>query len=94
MDDKNTFVMPPGGRNPGRGSESPGACAHGISESQFPYEDSCFRKGAAELGDVYETLCPHCAIWTSLPEGAALKVTRIFECADCGYGKRISEEGK
>ena len=68
------------------------ACPCGVPENKFPSIDNCFRKCAAVPDGGYEALCPHCGIWTSLPEGAALKVTRIFDCAVCGYGKRMTEE--
>lgn len=70
------------------------ACPCGIPENKFPCMDRCFRKSTAVPDGGYEALCPHCGIWTSLPEGAALKVTHIFDCAACGYGKRMTEGDK
>ncbi len=70
------------------------ACPCGVPENEFPCMDNCFRKSAAAPDGGYEALCPHCGIWTSLPEGAALKVTRIFDCALMGYGKRVTEEDR
>lgn len=81
------------GKTLNRDSGTPG-CPHGIVESEFPCMDRCFRKSTAVPDGGYEALCPHCGIWTSLPEGAALKVTHIFDCAACGYGKRMTEGDK
>lgn len=83
----------PCGKIPDRASGNPD-CPHGIVENEFPCMDRCFRKSAAVPGDVYETLCPHCSVWTSLPEGSALKVAHIFDCMVCGYGKRMTEGDK
>lgn len=78
---------------PERAPETLGcACPCGVTENEFPRMDICFRKSPATPTGLYEALCPHCGIWTSLPEGAALRVTRIFDCALMGYGKRITEE--
>lgn len=95
MEDENMFAMRPSARGPDSSSESPGACrARGVSESQFPCQGKCSNKNVTESGARYEALCPHCSVWTSLPEGAALKVTHIFDCIACGYGKRITEGDK
>jgi hypothetical protein len=94
MKDKNVITVP-GGEESRNRSETQGLRCHlGILESQFPHLGKCFVKKVSEFGDGYEALCPDCSVWTSLPEGAALKVTCIIDCMVCGYGKRITEEDK
>lgn len=59
-----------------------------VSEEIFPCLGKCFRKIDTISGVAYEKLCPSCRIWTSLPTGANLTVTSIFECEERGFGKR------
>ena len=63
----------------------------GVSEEGFPQLGKCCAKSASISGSVYQQRCPHCSIWSSLPDGASLEVSHIFECALYGYGKRIKE---
>lgn len=91
MEDKEGHAHIPCDKPPVRDSENLD-CPHGIFEKKFPSMDNCFWKSAAVPDGGYKALCPHCGIWTSLPEGAALKVTHIFDCALMGYGKRVTEE--
>lgn len=60
----------------------------GITEDAFPHIGKCCIRSDSEYGEVYKNLCPCCSIWTSLPSGANLMVTSIFECSAWGYGKR------
>ena len=93
MEDKKEQAKIPGVKPPERPTERLGcACPCGVAENEFPCMDNCFRKSAATPDGGYEALCPHCGIWTSLPEGTALKVTHIFDCALTGYSKRRTEE--
>lgn len=62
----------------------------GVTEGTFPLGKCCSESDFLS-GDVYKKKCPHCSIWTSLPDGASLVVTHIFECSLYGYGKRIKE---
>ncbi len=95
MKNKEGHAKIPCDKPPERTPEGLGcACPCGVAENRFPCDGSCYRKRADLPDGGFEALCPHCGIWTSLPEGAALKVTRIFDCAVCGYGKRITEEVK
>lgn len=57
-------------------------CPSGVTEKEFPRIGTCFLKTTATTAPDggCQALCPRCSIWTSLPEGAALKVTRIFDC--------------
>ena len=66
-------------------------CDCGATEGAFPRQGKCCSKIDSLSGDGYKKKCPHCNIWTSLPDGASLAVTHIFECSLYGYGKRIKE---
>lgn len=95
MENKKEQAKIPRVRPPERAVESLGcACPSGVPENKFPCMGSCFRQSADAPDSGCEAICPHCGVWTSLPEGAALKVTCIFDCAVCGYGKRITEEDR
>lgn len=95
MENKKERVKIPRVKPTERTTESLGcACPHGIPENRFPCMGNCFRQSTATPGRDCEAICPHCGIWTSLPEGTALKVTRIFDCALVGYGKRITKEDR
>jgi len=63
----------------------------GVSEDMFPYMGKCCAKKDAAFMFTYAKLCPHCRISTSLPEGASLKTSTIFECGRLEYGRRITE---
>lgn len=95
MENKKERVKIPYAKPPELAPESLGCtCPWGIPENKFPCMDRCFRQSADAPDGGYETVCPYCGIWTSLPEGAALKVTHIFDCIVCGYGKRMTEGDK
>lgn len=66
-------------------------CDCGVVEGVFPCLGKCYIKSNSPSGDIYKRNCPHCSIWTSLPDGASLIITHIFECPLYGYGKRIKE---
>ena len=72
-----------------KGTGPSGDC--GVPEEGFPQPEKCCSKGVAISGTVYRKKCPFCSIWTSLPDGASLEVSHIFECTLYGYGKRIKE---
>lgn len=63
----------------------------GVTEENFPCLDKCCSKSDSLSGNVYTKNCPYCSIWTSLPDGASLVITHIFECPLYGYGKRVKE---
>lgn len=63
----------------------------GLQEGQFPRARKCFNESRSISGMVYWEDCPHCSIWTSLPEGTDLVITHIFECTLHGYVKRVKE---
>ncbi|MDD4169459.1 MAG: hypothetical protein PHD36_04235 [Desulfotomaculaceae bacterium] len=63
----------------------------GLQEGEFPSPGRCFNKRWTSSGMVYRRACPHCSIWTSLPEGVNLVVANIFECTLLGYVKRVKE---
>jgi coenzyme F420-reducing hydrogenase gamma subunit len=95
MENEKERTNPPRVRPRERAPESLGcACPCGIPKNKFPCMGSCFRQSAAAPDNDCEAVCPHCGIWTSLPEGVNLKVTRIFDCALMGYGKRITKEDR
>lgn len=72
------------------GNHHPGSDC-GVTEGSFPGLGKCYVKNHSLSGDVCKQRCSHCSIWTSLPDGASLAVTSIFECSLYGYGKRIKE---
>ena len=72
------------------GHPDPG-CDCGVTGGTFPGFNKCCVKSDSPSGDSYKKNCPHCSIWTSLPDGASLKVTHIFECSLHGYGRRVKE---
>ncbi len=63
----------------------------GVSEEQFPCIGRCYSRNSSNLRTTCVGKCMHCSIWTSLPDGASLAVTRIFGCNLYGYDKRIKE---
>lgn len=63
----------------------------GVAAGVFPCLGKCCGKSSSLSGEVYNATCPHCKIWTSLPDGANLAITNIFECLLYGYGKRIRQ---
>jgi len=82
MADNEAGRMPPGGPVSG--------C--GVPEERFPYIGECYLRSISNLGITCGSKCVHCRIWTSLPDGASLTVTRIFGCDLYGYDKRIKDE--
>lgn len=75
----------------GSGKDGDFGSGCGVTEVTFPCLGKCCSKYSSLSGDVYKVICPHCSIWTSLPDGANLVITHIFECLLYGYGKRIKE---
>lgn len=63
----------------------------GITEAYFPCIGKCCSDSDAAAGAVCENICADCDIWISLPDGASLSVTTIFNCHRFGYGKRIKK---
>ena len=63
----------------------------GVTEEQFPMMRKCCIRSSDGSWQKYQKLCPHCAAWTSLPDGRGLEVATIFECKQCGYAKRVKE---
>jgi hypothetical protein len=61
----------------------------GVAEKAFPCLCKCCAKSSSLTGDAYKKNCLHCSIWTSMPDGASLAITHIFECSLHGYVKRI-----
>lgn len=82
MADNEAGAMPPGGIVSG--------C--GVPEERFPCSGICYRRSSSDLGITCVSKCRHCRIWTSLPDGASLAVTRIFGCDLYGYDKRIKDK--
>lgn len=64
----------------------------GLQEIDFPKLGKCFQKSNSNTGVVFQSVCPHCCIVTSMPEGVNLEVSYIFDCTLYGYAKRIKEE--
>jgi len=62
-----------------------------VTEEAFPCLGKCCIKNSSLPGDAYKKNCPHCSIWTSLPDGSNLLVAHIFECSQYGYGKRVKD---
>lgn len=75
----------------GSGKDSDLGSGCGVAAGIFPCPGKCCDKSSSLSGDVYKVICSHCSIWTSLPDGASLAITHIFECSLYGYGKRIKE---
>lgn len=63
----------------------------GVFEENFPCMCKCYSRSDSTSGVVYKNVCPYCSIWTSLPDGASLEITHIFDCSIFGYGKRMRE---
>jgi len=61
----------------------------GVLEEAFPCLQHCCEKLDSLADTAYVRTCPHCVIWTSMPDSADLAVNHIFECLLHGYGKRI-----
>jgi hypothetical protein len=64
----------------------------GVSEEQFPQMLKCCIYSGIGALQKYQSICPHCKAWTSLPNGLTLEVATIFECSLHGYGKRVKEK--
>jgi hypothetical protein len=63
----------------------------GVLKDNFPAPGKCYSKSRDAAGPQYKTECPHCGLWTSLPDSASLKVTFILECGLYGHAKRMTE---
>lgn len=72
------------------GFGAPEGC--GVTEEAFPRMGTCCGWAKSVAGMVYSAVCPHCSVWTSLPDGASLAVAHIVECAVWGYGRRVQNE--
>jgi hypothetical protein len=63
----------------------------GVQDRQFPLIGKCCSKVKDISGIVYHESCEYCTVWSSLPTGADLIVSYIFECTIHDYRKRISK---
>lgn len=61
----------------------------GVPEEAFPCLQHCCEKYDSLADIAYGSTCPHCVIWTSMPDSVDLAVNYILECLLYGYGKRI-----
>lgn len=62
-----------------------------VTEAHFPCIGKCCSSPGEAAWFQYEKICPYCEIWISLPDGASLSITTIFECGKLGFGKRIKK---
>lgn len=62
-----------------------------VKEDMFPCLGVCCSADNSFFNTTYTQVCPYCQISTSLPSGARLRMSTIFECGRLGYGKRVTE---
>ena len=92
MKDHNNSEMPISSDQPDYAGKDTGEGTDcGVDEEYFPTMGKCCGMANSTIAITFQEICPHCSVWTSLPNSVSLEVTTIFECSRYGYGKRKKE---